>query len=330
MQRKFLKALQAFSVGDAIGLPTEFMTCKQIEKVYGKIEGVLSPTLSVLHPDLFAASISDDTEQNLALIDTYFKSGISTQTVVQALLEWVEKSNAIEKKFIGPSSLKSLKAIKNGEDPAKTGVGNATSGAAMRVLSVALCTPKESWEELANHIFTTTIPTHNSDSALECAMSLGFAYQAAAIGVSLEKIIQAFFEGSRKSQGYPTAEIYAPSVSKRVEFYLKNKPLFATPHSLCEYLSLIQGTGLFANEVTASAFIIFLSNPEDCWGNICFSASLGGDTDTIAAITGALSALYTGDHNIPCSVTQQILSANHLSLEEYAKQMSALFNQRAL
>ena len=111
---KFTQALEAFAVGDALGLPTEFMTREEIVRAYPVIDGLPNPELSRHHSDLPAGSVSDDTEQNLYLIDAFREKGVSTEATVYALLKWIEESRAVEKRFIGPSSLKSLRAIQNG------------------------------------------------------------------------------------------------------------------------------------------------------------------------------------------------------------------------
>ena len=54
------------------------------------------------------------------------------------------------------------------------------------------------------------------------------------------------------------------------------------------------GTSVEANESVAAAFAIatrFFDKPTEA---LCFAASLGGDTDTIAAITGAMLGAWHG------------------------------------
>ena len=45
------------------------------------------------------------------------------------------------------------------------------------------------------------------------------------------------------------------------------------------------------------------------WG-----ASMGGDTDTIAALADALSTAFVGSHNIPGDILETIKHVNHLDL----------------
>ena len=41
---------------------------------------------------------------------------------------------------------------------------------------------------------------------------------------------------------------------------------------------------------------------------------MGGDTDTIAALAGALSTAFVGSHNIPGDILETIKHVNHLDL----------------
>jgi ADP-ribosylglycohydrolase len=322
-KRRIEKTLEAFAVGDAMGLPTEFMTKIEIARKYRSISTLLDPRFSALHPDLPIGSISDDTEQNIYLINSYYHNGISTESTVKGLLEWIEASDAVARKFIGPSSLKSLRAIQEGKKPEEAGYGNTTCGAVMRVLSVVLCSSSDSLEELERNIYLTTLPTHNSESALEAALALGFAFNAAMKGSPIEEVKRAFFEGAKRSGKFGSPIYATPSTASRVSFYLDNPQVFPTRSSVENYLAAVQGTGLYANEVAPSAFILFLSAPNDSWGNICTASGLGGDTDTIAAISGALSALYSGFHNIPARVVETVLSVNHLSFRDVEEKIAS-------
>ncbi|MBA7635202.1 hypothetical protein ES703_42803 [subsurface metagenome] len=74
MVELFERALEAFAVGDALGMPTEFMTHEAIKSKFGLVEKLLDPSVSPIHPNLKKGQITDDTEQNLYLIETYYRS----------------------------------------------------------------------------------------------------------------------------------------------------------------------------------------------------------------------------------------------------------------
>ena len=62
-----------------------------------------------------------------------------------------------------------------------------------------------------------------------------------------------------------------------------------------------------ANESVAAAFAIatrFFDRPTEA---LCFAASLGGDTDTIAAITGAMLGAWHGVDGFDQAIVGQVL-----------------------
>jgi hypothetical protein len=62
---KYQSALEALTVGDALGMPTEFMTREYIKRNFGFVSSIIDPQFSLIHKNLARASITDDTEQNL-------------------------------------------------------------------------------------------------------------------------------------------------------------------------------------------------------------------------------------------------------------------------
>ena len=63
--------LIAYAVGDAMGMPTEFMTRAEISSRFGLVDRLLEPSQSKNHPNLPKASITDDTEQVCTLLEEY-------------------------------------------------------------------------------------------------------------------------------------------------------------------------------------------------------------------------------------------------------------------
>ena len=67
---------------------------------------------------------------------------------------------------------------------------------------------------------------------------------------------------------------------------------------------------------------------------MCFAASVGGDTDTIAAITGAMLGAWHGMQGFDKTMLDQVLSQlaedNHLDLVGTVTSLSALRDDSAL
>ena len=115
-QARIDAALLSFACGDALGMATEFMTRDQIERAFPDgVTRLLSQKDSQNHGNLTPGSVTDDTEQVAYLLERYRAKGqVTVADTVDALLVWIRETRAVEKHYIGPSSLKALTAIENG------------------------------------------------------------------------------------------------------------------------------------------------------------------------------------------------------------------------
>ena len=320
----FKHILEALAVGDAMGMPTEFMTQKDIDRIYPGIRGLLDPQKSYTHPTLPFAAVTDDTEQNLYLIRAYLAAGeITVDNSAAALSRWVKECDAVAKKYIGPSSAKALEAIENGVSPLEAGRGGTTCGGIMRTPALVLCSGNSSREKLLEDIRRGCIPTHHTSQAIEAAAGYGFALRAAMEGKGLEQVLDEAMLGTEmalQSMDYVAA---APSCGCRLRYLRRHLPTDA--QALREELYDNFGTGLPSIDIFGAVFALLMFCGKDVFGGICLAASLGGDTDTIAALYGALAAAYAGGHNIPGDVISSVAAENHLELDTLSREIERTF-----
>ena len=104
-----------------------------------------------------------------------------------------------------------------------------------------------------------------------------------------------------------------------------------------EFAAVLQwdcGTSVESNESVAAAFAIAARFFDDPTHALCFAASVGGDTDTIAAITGAMLGAWHGMQGFDKTMLDQVLSQlaedNHLDLVGTVTSLSALRDDSAL
>lgn len=316
--------LEAFAVGDAMGMPTEFMTRQEIRESFGFVSGLLEPKQSKNHGDLARGSITDDTEQNLYLLKAYCDHGsVSCDLTASTLLRWVQETDAVAKKYIGPSSLRALKAIQEGMDPHLAGRNGTTCGGLMRTLAAVFCT--RGGDSLLDNITACLIPTHYTSQALEAAGAYGFALQAALEGRTVEEILERALVGGQQGMGRAPYFACAASSTARISHVIRLVPGTNLTDSLLDYLYGVLGTGLESADVCAAVFALFNFAKEDVWLAIQMGASVGGDTDTIAALAGALCAAYAGSHNIPSAVLEEVVSRNSLDLPAVAVRVADVF-----
>jgi ADP-ribosylglycohydrolase len=320
--------LEALAVGDALGMPTEFMTRRAIAARFaaggGLVDGLADPALFQNHPNLRRAQVTDDTEQNVYLIKEYVGSRrVDPDGTARALLRWARETGAEEKRYIGPSSLKALKAIEAGQDVAKTGFGGTTCGAVMRAPAAALCAAAGGWD-LREAVIASCLPTHNTSQALEAAMAYACALRAALQGAAMPDVLAAAAAGAAEGLAAAPYEACAASTADRVAHLGKVVPGCGSPAELLDFLYGVLGTGLESGDVAAAAFGIFLYAEDDVWLAVRMGASTGGDTDTIAALAGALCAAFAGGHDIPRAVVDEVVRSNGLDLEGLAVSLAGL------
>lgn len=320
--------LEALAVGDAVGMPTEFMTRRAIASKFasgdGLVEGLIEPRLSQNHANLRRAQVTDDTEQNVYLIEAYLRARrVDAGDTAKALLAWAKETGAAEKRYIGPSSLKALAAIESGEDINLAGLGGTTCGAVMRAPSATLCAVAGGWD-LREAVFNCCLPTHNSSTALEAAMAYAYALRAALSGCALGDILGAAGAGAGVGMAAAPYEICAASTAERISYLGRVVPACRSPVELLDFLYGVLGAGLESEDVAAAAFGIFMYAKGDAWLAVRMGASIGGDTDTIAALAGALSAAYAGGHGIPAAILGEVVRSNNLDIARLAASIAAL------
>lgn len=329
MQRKIESVLEAFAVGDAVGMPTEFMTRQQIADNFGLVNELISPELSFNHSNLMFAQVTDDTEQNIYLMNEYCsKKRIDPKETALCLLRWARETDAEGKRYIGPSSLKALKAIEEGFDMNKAGLGGTTCGGIMRTPSAVLCTGIKDKDSLINNVRNCLIPTHFTSTALEASMAYAFALMEALNGNdSTDSIIGAALEGASIGIEVAPYKICSASSLERIKYLRQVIPIFKSGSELLDFLYNIYGTGLESEDICPAVFGIFMYAKKDVWQAISLGASLGGDTDTVAALSGALCCAYSGVHNIPSVVLSAVIDANHLDFKALSSAVAPFWQQ---
>ena len=317
-RQALLSVLEAFAVGDALGMPTEFMTRREIKTRFGLVDRLLEPAESKNHPDLRKGQVTDDTEQVLALLDEYcLKGRVDPKETAQRLLRWMRESGAVEKRYIGPSSKIALEAIEAGADPGKAGQGGTTCGGVMRSPAAALFALSRGLP-LDVALRDCLLPTHNTQPAMEAAAAYAFALGEALGGGSLAAIAEAAGRGSAAGSALAPWERCGASVPARVGHFLSVLPGFGGPDEVLDFLYEVYGTGLESVDVASAAICIFLYAAGDTWLSLRMGASIGGDTDTIAALAGALSAAHGASrgesHSIPAGIRDAVIEGNGLDL----------------
>lgn len=309
-------ALEALAVGDALGMPTEYMTYEEIRAQFTFVDHLVDASLNRIHPGLPKGSVTDDTEQVLYLMRQYLKDkAVTVDGTVSALLKWYEEKKPMTFGYIGPSSQRALEQLKRGVPPKITGAEGITCGGAMRMPAVALCTPRGSYEQLVENVHAALLPTHNTNIAIEAAAALAFGLHAAAMGNGVTEVVKKSLQGAELGRCRGN-QLVGASTKARIELIASIVPSLRGCEQVMRFLYDVIGTEMISNQVVPVVFGITLHSWDNPWQAICIGASIGGDTDTIAALAGFFTTLLNGEHNIPGEIVSHILGRNQLVLDE--------------
>jgi ADP-ribosylglycohydrolase len=181
----------------------------------------------------------------------------------------------------------------------------------MRITPVGIAADASDLTSFVDVVAATSAPTHNTGLGIAAAAAVGAAVSAGVGGASLpealEVAVAAADEGGRR--GYWVA---GGSVAARLRWavpYLAGLDTGARDEAVAEVI----GTSVAAQEsvVAALALAALGENP---WTTLCRAASLGGDTDTIAAMAGAVLGATHGAAAWPADAITTVERVNALDL----------------
>lgn len=280
-------ALIGLLIGDAIGVPFEFKTVEELKK-YNDNCFVL-PTTNFSdrsHRGAPTSAWSDDGAMALALLDSLIScNGLNTTDLTQRFLAWYDRGQYAVQNIVfdvGTQTQDALVRFRNGfpiemcSDETSPRNGN---GSLMRVLPLSLW-HRGSRTELIEWSMLQSVPTHaHSLSKVSCA------------------VYSVWSSNMLSNNG---KALFKEAVDE-VEEYLRNEQMFSDLASISAIKKYedkpITGTGYVVDTLWAVKYAIEKSSSfKDA---IVQSIRYGGDTDTIASLTGGLAGLKFGASSIP-------------------------------
>lgn len=320
-------ALAGLALGDALGMPTQAMSPQQIQTVYGHVTGLVDGDKSQPYaPGMAAGSVTDDTEQALLIASLLLKGHGSGLTLdasefSHALLAW--EDSMIERgslDLLGPSTKAALERVRAGENPLRVGGEGTTNGAAMRVTPIGIAASTSDRQLFADAVWSSCQVTHatrqgfQSAALVAAAVSLGIDAGAADVTDLLWKAVA--FVRSLPERGAWSPE---PDVVAATHRALK---LAAQPASSLEWLAEQIGTAVAAAQAIPMAFALLARDPSP--RALLQAANLGGDTDTIGAIAGAILGASLGVEVFDAYGLAQVEQVSQLDLPSVATDLLAL------
>ena len=224
--------------------------------------------------------------------------------------------------LLGPSTRHALAALAAGADAAEAGRHGVTNGAAMRVTPVGIATSARDPRLLEDRVVAASRLTHNTGVALAGAAAIAMAVSAGIDGdplpVAISRAVAAAAGAAGRGHWAAGADVAARiSWATGLATGLGQDQLIDTVYRLV-------GTSLATQESVPAAFAVAAACHGDPWLACRIAASLGGDSDTIAAMTGAICGACHGAGAFPDAARRTVARVNGLDLDPLADDLLAI------
>lgn len=318
-------ALLGLAIGDAIGMPTQSMSPTEIAEDYGSIRGfVAAGARQRIAHGMPAGTITDDTEQTLLLARLLVDGAgvLDQQEFARALIVW---EHAMEAKgsldLLGPSTKAAVQRILDGVPVSEAGRYGATNGAAMRITPVGIATSADDLEGFLDAVVAASAVTHNTTIGIAAAAAVGAAVSVGVAGGDQADAIAAAIAAARlgERRGNWTA---GGSIAARTS-WAADVLRRCAPSERPRLLRDLIGTSVASQESVVAALALVAAS-DDPWQTLTLAAELGGDTDTIAAMAGAVLGAVHGSQAWPQDAVSTVLSVNELDLATVARDLLSL------
>jgi poly(ADP-ribose) glycohydrolase ARH3 len=273
LRSKFTGALIGSAVGDALGAPVEGWSMKMISSVYGEETGW----------KMIYGRYTDDTEMMIGVAESLIEhKGFNGANMARRFIQ-----NYDARRGYGPGSKEALKRIRDGaswEEASENlfgGEGSYGNGAAMRIAPIGILY-YDNGDKVREIAYKSSHITHSHELGKE-----GAALQAFSIALAVRGQKDGMLSALRE---FVQNDVYAAKIRKIA--ILLDKEV-----SKEEVIAdLGNGEAAFNSVPTAIYSFLRFDNFEE---SVVYAVSLGGDTDTIGAMTGAISGAYYGEGAIP-------------------------------
>ncbi|MDR2252348.1 MAG: ADP-ribosylglycohydrolase family protein [Bifidobacteriaceae bacterium] len=317
-------ALAGLALGDAMGMPTQSMSPAAIAREFGVIAALRdAPSDQPITPSSRAGTVTDDTEQALVLARVLIEGGgqIDPAKLAAALTAW--EVSMIERgshDLLGPSTKAALAAINSGVDLTEAGKAGATNGAAMRIAPVGIV--RRPGRGLWASVLDAARLTHGTNLGLASAYAVAAAVSQGVEGSGpLDAVIAGIAAAHFGAQH--GAWVAGADIAARFDALA---PLARSlgGGAFTGFLSDVVGTSIQSQESVVAAFLLVERFADEPFDALTEAAAIGGDTDTIGAIAGAILGACRGATAFPPDALAQVEAVNGLGLESVADRLIAL------
>lgn len=278
---RFRGCLLGLAVGDALGGRFEARSASSIRERFASVDALINyPEDEIWY--------TDDTQMAIGIAQTLVEHGEIIESAV--CKSWVR--NYVRSRGYGRGARAVIEAMEEGKDHQAVAAtyfvgGSYGNGAAMRVAPIGLLfrdDPARLWEQAR----IASLPTHLHSFGIEGAQLIARAVAWASHAERFDR--DDFF-----------SHLQAACTTSEFRAKLDLAEIVNTPAELAQL-----GNGIEALESAPTAIASFALTPDSYADTIANVIFLGGDTDTMAAMAGAISGSFLGIDAIPPNLLQRL------------------------
>ena len=271
----------ALACGDALGAAVSGMSAAQIAQAFplGITQYQAGHALSRL-PDHPPGLPTDDTEMTLGLAEAYLLEAgmLRIPTLIRSWVRWYQEGPYWE---LDPdtSCHQALMKLANGVSFLKSAQPSPSSGSIMRATPIGLVFAFEETHRHSDALLQSALTHDHPDAAA------GSVCMAEAVAFLLRTHQRPFSRDSFLSALVDATLPHSPGFARAL-YSLPKSPRDLSGH---------------ASETVPAALSLFLQHRDDLPAALMAAIAVGGPTDTLASMVGALAGAYLGQDAIPMS-----------------------------
>jgi ADP-ribosylglycohydrolase len=291
LKDRFLGCLLGLAVGDALGMPVEGWTSERINATFGWLDHYEPRRDAGGEIGLERGEITGDTEMALCLVEGLISAGgfVDPEAIGLRLVKIAERPGP---DLLGKTTRQSIERMaETGEyQQGGSGAWPPGSGAAARSAPLGLlhAVGRFNPEVFTREILRAGLITHRETESLNGALAFAYAVRLTANDEIPPEMLLAevatFVDEDAIARKIRQAERLVPSGGDQAADLRNLQQL---------------GTSEYVAEAVAAALYCFATHPDDFCAAVLAAVNVGGDTDTIAAMAGALVGARVGARALP-------------------------------
>ncbi len=284
LKQKFQGALLGTFVGDALGMPVEGWSPGAISERLGDVRDMLDARLG-------KGTYTDDTQMMIGIAESLIECGdLNGEHLALRFLDNFDPSRGY-----GGGTVQALSLIEQGVPWDAVGKqifqgGSFGNGSSMRIAPVGVFYYDDPYV-LREKAYLSSQITHAHPLGKESAALQAFAIARATLADPTEELDVHAFLGDLIAFVEPEAEELIRNLYK-LESFLIDTPTI-------DHVVSSMGNDVRSYVSVPAAIYAFLNKHHSFEEAVVFGVSLGGDTDTIGAMTGAIAGAYHGIDRVP-------------------------------